>query len=212
MKRALLSLVLLLSLTMVARAVMVTWTLPASDERTSWWKTETTADGATTVGIRSDILLKFVYVQTSDANAPSVGTDYANIASTAGNTPVNKGTAITGATVGDAGTTIGSGLNVNWYSTTGAGWYYIVAFDTSHKDAATTPYTVAGSYWDGNYGDSAKASGFSNAASAGTEPDLGDFIEVPWLGGTWHAAAPEPTVAALLALGIAGLALRRKTL
>lgn len=46
----------------------------------------------------------------------------------------------------------------------------------------------------------------------GTSPEVGDFYMPGWMGGTWSAPrqTPEPTALALLALGIAGFALRRK--
>ena len=43
----------------------------------------------------------------------------------------------------------------------------------------------------------------------GGDPIPVDFLAPVWLGGT-HRAAPEPTALALLALGIAGVALRRR--
>ena len=51
----------------------------------------------------------------------------------------------------------------------------------------------------------------NEAAFSKLTNEMGQFIEIPWLGGNWRdAVVPEPTALALLALGVAGLALRRK--
>ena len=60
-------------------------------------------------------------------------------------------------------------------------------------------------------GQSNKENGIYDTTVDGGAPEIGDFVEVSWVGGTWQSAlVPEPTALALLALGIAGVALRRK--
>jgi hypothetical protein len=61
-----------------------------------------------------------------------------------------------------------------------------------------------------SYANSSK--GVYQTSAEGTAPDYGEYLDFDiWLGGTWKdVGAPEPTVLALLALGVAGVALRRK--
>ena len=93
------------------------------------------------------------------------------------------------------------------YDTTATGYYYLVFVKGSTFDAANV-YAVAGGVRYKSDG----STGIYNTVSGGDQtPNNGDYVEIPILGGTWSAAkTPEPTTFALLALGIAGLALRRK--
>lgn len=93
------------------------------------------------------------------------------------------------------------------YDTTAKGYYYLVFVKGSTFDAANE-YAVAGGVQYKSDG----STGIYNTVSGGDQtPNNGDYVEIPILGGTWSAAkTPEPTTFALLALGIAGLALRRK--
>ena len=96
------------------------------------------------------------------------------------------------------------------------GYYYLVVFDptTLNGDAQ---YAVAGALQYTGEAASDKANGIYQTTvdvdvdSNGNplKPNIGDFVDVSWIGGHW-AAVPEPTALALLALGVAGLALRRK--
>ena len=83
------------------------------------------------------------------------------------------------------------------------GYLYLVIFDNAD-------FTQAGQYAVASAG----KSGYVTIDSKGQVVGPGDtnpvdFFVPNWMGGT-HRAAPEPTALALLALGIAGVALRRR--
>lgn len=93
------------------------------------------------------------------------------------------------------------------YDTKATGFYYLV-FVKGKDFADTNEYAVAG----GVQYKADETTGIYNLVAEGNQtPNNGDYVEIPILGGTWTAAkTPEPTTFALLSLGIAGLALRRK--
>ena len=95
-------------------------------------------------------------------------------------------------------------------SETAEGYYYLVVFNSNSSSSEYGQYAIAGGVQpkDAN-------SGIYETAYGGNGPEVGDYIYIgDFLGGTWSKAinAPEPTAIALLALGVAALALRRKTL
>lgn len=89
----------------------------------------------------------------------------------------------------------------------GNGYYYLVIFNsTVAEDATEFAVAQAGTsgYLKVNEGGQVVAPG-----PDGTLIPI-EYIDPNWIGGTYHRAAPEPTALALLALGVAGAALRRR--
>ena len=92
----------------------------------------------------------------------------------------------------------------------GTGYFYLVVFQTGTNDGTNDQYAVSKAV-QYTTGESNAANGIYDICVDGAEPEMGQYIEIPWMGGSWNAAiTPEPTALALLALGVAGLALRRK--
>lgn len=90
----------------------------------------------------------------------------------------------------------------------GSGYFYLVVFKTGTNDGTNDQYAVSKAV---QYTAGTNANGIYDITVSDGELTLGDYVEIPWLGGTWRdAVVPEPTALALLALGVAGLALRRK--
>lgn len=92
----------------------------------------------------------------------------------------------------------------------GDGYFYLVVFKTGTNDGTNDQYAVSKAVqYTAN--ESNATNGIYDINVDGVAPEMGQYIEIPWLGGTWRdAVVPEPTALALLALGVAGLALRRK--
>ncbi len=220
MKRLLALTVALLSMTATLHAVMVGWELQysdlpsASDGTTKWWAND---DGGVDSG---KVFLTIVYVaEVEQADVASVA---AAAAAKHNKTLVdangNAVTALTGTTTYKTdGLAMEGSLAINRKDVAGdgaGGWYYVVAFDATSVDDNNnvSNYAVAGTYWDGtSYNSKDATTGFVKNEEAGNEPSQADFADLTWIGGTWKASmTPEPTAITLLALGVAGLALRRK--
>ncbi len=95
------------------------------------------------------------------------------------------------------------GLESLTASTTG--YYYLLVFSSTDKSL----YAVGG---DKQYV-SGGSKGIYEPTVDGVKPETGDYVDMGgFIGGNWSAATvPEPTLLSLLAFGVAGLALRRKS-
>ncbi len=101
--------------------------------------------------------------------------------------------------------------HVGFGNVTNEGYYYLVIFNNSNV-ADATKYAVAQA---GTVGNTVCDNGYVNVAGSDYvtpdgKPIKAEFIDPTWIAGTFHAPMPEPTALALLALGLAGAALRRR--
>ena len=89
----------------------------------------------------------------------------------------------------------------------GSGYYYMVIVKNDDK----SQYAVAGTTTEVVFTNGQSNTTGVYASNVGFEPEPENYVDMGWLGGTWRdAVVPEPTVLALLAMGVAGVALRRK--
>ena len=90
------------------------------------------------------------------------------------------------------------------WATIGSGYFYLVIFNATTASEATE-FAVAQAGETGYV----KIEGTQVPGPTQT-PDPILYLDPVWIGGTFRDAAPEPTALALLALGVAGAALRRR--
>ncbi|MCI6589796.1 MAG: PEP-CTERM sorting domain-containing protein [Lentisphaeraceae bacterium] len=176
---------------------MIGWNLPAVD---------------------SDILNSTVYVYASSTpvNAYSAGSEtWTSVGQTtfAGKLTDPSGPVTLKTNASDiAGFSQTEGLSVwaNLGTLTSGTYYYLVFVANDGGNAASGTYAIAGAqYVTTGQGGKITSPGFFDV-EANSDPDyVGDFADLSWIAAN-HKSAPEPTVLALLALGFAGLALRRK--
>lgn len=85
------------------------------------------------------------------------------------------------------------------------GYYYLMVFSSTDNSL----YAVGGEKQYASGG----TNGIYEPTVDGSKPDTGAYVDMGgFIGGTWTAAiVPEPTLLSLLAFGVAGLALRRKS-
>ena len=103
-------------------------------------------------------------------------------------------------------------LAINNRNGLGDGYYYLVVFDPTVGQGDVPKYAVSNAIQYTGDAETNKQNGITQTTvKPGDAPVVGDFVDIGWMGGTWTAVTvPEPTALALLALGVAGLALRRK--
>ena len=129
--------------------------------------------------------------------------------------------AVSGAVVGKSGTpTSGKNAYVSFsqsggeppgnfdWNNAGNGYYYLVIFNNTIASDATK-FAVAQAGVSGQLDiDFDKGTVVSPGPDGGLHPI--EYIDPTWIGGMYRSPAPEPTALALLALGVAGVALRRR--
>lgn len=187
------SLLFLLALCMVTalRAVSIQWTVPNSQH--GWFNKETTG-------------VYFVYTQSA--------VDYKTLAPKVENGVIVPGPGTRADSYGFFqgtldGNVAGAQAQFTDIPGTSGYYYYMVVYSKTNLD--TIQYAVAGGIQYVPKGGS--STGIYDQTVDGEAPEFGDYVDLGWIGGTWKAAlVPEPTVLALLALGVAGVALRRKTI
>lgn len=211
MRRFLLALLMTLVVASL-QAITINWQIYASEF--TWDRNLTTADS-----------VYFVYSQSGDLSADDVvGGNYTGYKVSAADNGAGTVTAVGGAasvtglapTLSVFGTDAAAGsksyasmsLNGTGF---GSGYFYLVVFNTNADDVSEYEHYAVSKAVQYTTGQSNKENGIYDTTVDGGAPEIGDFVEVSWVGGSWTSAlVPEPTALALLALGIAGVALRRK--
>lgn len=198
------ALLTLIMVTASLRAVTVLWSVPEATGNLAWMDDST-------------VTYQFVYSETGNYNNASAwnATVAESVAATGSNTNFKYATSQE-RVYGDKGESYVSATFPTKFDSNGASiidssaYYYLVVFKTGTNDYAVlgglNRYTTTeGSSTTTVY------NGIYDTAVDGNLPETGAYFDLSQLtNGGLIVATPEPTALALLALGVAGLALRRK--
>lgn len=173
-----------------ARAVMIGWNLPVVD---------------------SDILNSTVYVYASSSKVTAYSAGSATWSDGGKTTFENKLTNAKSVELGtrsyEYSTTDGLSVWENLGNLTSDTYYYLV-FVAKNDTAEAGTYAIAGAKYVADSNGNITSPGFFDTA-ADSPPSYIEYADLSWIAAN-HKSAPEPTVLALLAMGVVGLALRRK--
>lgn len=101
-------------------------------------------------------------------------------------------------------------LSGTGFGVANSGYYYLVVFNPNAGEGGQQYAVSQAIQYTGN-SETDHSHGIYDTVMTPDKIDTGLFYDTSWMGGNWTAAiTPEPTALALLALGVAGLALRRK--
>lgn len=144
------------------------------------------------------------------AEGDTAGSSWASATLPDGANPSFFGPDAAGTATDEAGTRFTNSVGFG-DETLKSGYYYLVVFNNKVVDQATK-YAVAQA---GAVGGTAVENGYLGIeGNQFVDPDgtplPGKYLDPTWMFGTFRDAAPEPTALALLALGVAGAALRRR--
>lgn len=165
-----------------AQAVTVKWSIPSGD-------------------YISEASIYFVYSATKVTDYASLYTSTKDIS--AGTTSGNYTKFTASKLLSDKVSAYGTLSSID--ATDNSGYYYLMVFSTTDNSL----YAVGGGKQYAQGG----SNGIYEPSVDGDTPETGAYVDMgSFIGGNWTAATvPEPTLLSLLAFGVAGLALRRKS-
>lgn len=188
-------------------AVTVKWDVSGmTGDRYDWlnW-TDTNGD------LPANYVCKFVYSQTQITDTNLDGAEWRTFVSgVADGTGASTSTDATWSYDGlDGADRLYSATAYSFDHEGSGGFYYLVVFETTDNAFTdSNKYAVVGGLQAST--NELNTGVYADEEVDGYTPSLLPYVDISQIAGSLVVSAPEPTVLALLALGVAGLALRRK--